>query len=293
MSTQQAFLFVLAGTAILAGGGRAQDLPTLPYSTPNPVPLRDDLVDGVDNPVQINKRLASDWIVRPSPAGCCGPTGKSGPIGWETYVRTGVAFPLSGNIFGDNLQPGWNISGGGRALFFNPEADKAWVIDVGISNTHFNSRNRNNVVTLLNMPDPRNNNATEVQRNGGRPFPTIPSLDTGINSFNLTSANLSLGREIYLLGNAEQEENNWRAGWDFGGRWGNCKIQPTNYPHLDDVFGSVFLAAHTDIEVPWGACVLQFGTRFEWDYTWTDILQPQNNGDITMFNLLFTGGIRF
>lgn len=292
MRTSWPLLVALAGTVIIANPVVAQNVPLLPYSTPNPLPLRDDLVEGVDNPVSTNKRVASDWITRPTPAGCCGPTGRNGPIGWETYVRTGVAFPLGGSIFGDNLQAGWNIGGGGRALFFNPELEKAWVIDLGVSNTHFNSSNRNPVATLRNMADPRNNNASQVQANGGF-FPTIPELDIGINSLNLTTANMSLGREIYLLGNADEEINNCRFGYDIGGRWGSAKLQPTNYPNIKDVIGSIFLAAHSDCEIPWGACVLQLGARLEWDYTWTDLLQPQNNGDLSMFNLLFTGGIRF
>lgn len=292
MNNSSPLFFAIAGALIVANIGHGQNVPLLPYSTPNPLPLRDDLVEGVDNPVPTNKRVASDWITRPTPAGCCGPMGGNGPIGWETYFRTGVAFPLGGNIFGDNLQAGWNIGGGGRTLFFNPEVDKAWVFDLGISNTYFNGSNRNPVATLKNMADPRNNSATLVQRNGG-PFPTIPSLDIGISSLNLTTANMSIGREIYLIGNADEEHNNWRFGYDVGGRWGTAKLQPTDYPHLKDVIGSIFLAAHTDYEIPWGACVLQFGTRLEWDYTWTSLLQTQNNGDITMFNLLFTGGIRF
>jgi hypothetical protein len=71
-------------------------------------------------------------------------------------------------------------------------------------------------------------------------------------------------------------------------------VEFTNYPHWDDVIGSFYTAIHTDREVPWGACILQYGARLEWDYTWTDLLRTSGNlGDISMFNLLFRGGIRF
>jgi len=286
----------VAGLALVLGAGiRAQDLPVLPYTTPNPVPMRDDLVDGPANPVSIGRHRPSDWLVKAQDPGCCGPSTCDGPIGFESYWQTGLAFPLKGSVFGDNLYPGWVIQGGGRSLFFNPETTRAWVLDVGISNTHFNSSNRNNVTTLHNVVDPRNANATLVQQNGG-PFPTIPNLPTGIASLNLTSVNLGLGREVYLWGAADQEEDadNLRVGWDLGGRWGSGKVEFTNYPHMDDVIGSFYTAIHADREVPWGACILQYGARFEWDYTWTDLLRTSGNlGDISMFNLMFRGGIRF
>lgn len=274
---------------------QGQELPSLPYTTPNPAPFRDDLVDGPANTAQVGRHTASEWLIKSQQPGCCGPSTCDGPIGFESYWQAGLAFPLKGSIFGDNLNPGWVIQGGGRSLFFNPETTKAWVVDVGISNTHFNSNNRNKVTTLHNMPDPRNNNPTLVQQNGG-PFPTITNLPTGIASLNLTSVNLGLGREVYLWGAADQPDDadNLRVGWDLGGRWGSGKVELTDYPHRDDVIGSFYTAIHADREVPWGACLLQYGVRFEWDYTWTDLLRSSGNlGDISMFNLMFRSGIRF
>ena len=55
----------------------------------------------------------------------------------------------------------------------------------------------------------------------------------------------------------------------------------------------VFLAVHSDLEIPCGCCIFQAGLRSEYGYTWADILQRQNNSDVQDINLLFNLGLRF
>src|SRR5207247_1486983 len=73
------------------------------------------------------------WITYPR-AGCCGPMGRDGPIMVELFTRTGVELPVEGAIFGHVLQPGWVIEGGGRSIFFNADLDRAWDVDLSLSN---------------------------------------------------------------------------------------------------------------------------------------------------------------
>ncbi|MFM8932618.1 MAG: hypothetical protein ACKOS8_12165, partial [Gemmataceae bacterium] len=70
----------VVGVAMVMGAEiRAQELPTLPYTTPNPVPMRDDLVDGPANPVSVGRHRPSDWLVKAQDPGCCGPSTCDGP----------------------------------------------------------------------------------------------------------------------------------------------------------------------------------------------------------------------
>jgi hypothetical protein len=59
------------------------------------------------------------------------------------------------------------------------------------------------------------------------------------------------------------------------------------------VFTGFFLAAHTDVEIPWGGCLFYVGVRAEWGYSFSHILQDQNDGDIQEVILLGTLGVRF
>jgi hypothetical protein len=57
--------------------------------------------------------------------------------------------------------------------------------------------------------------------------------------------------------------------------------------------GGAYVAVHSDLEYPCGCCIFQLGFRVEWDYTWTDILQSQNKGDLQDLNFLVNLGVRF
>ena len=53
------------------------------------------------------------------------------------------------------------------------------------------------------------------------------------------------------------------------------------------------MAAHTDMEVPFGPGFFVFGLRTEFAYTWADILQRQNNSDVMDVNFMFSIGYRY
>src|SRR5262249_43411797 len=94
----------------------------------------------------------SSWPLYPRPPPCSGPIGCNGPIGSEVYARSGIAFPVGGGIFGAILEPGWLVQGGGRVLFFNPEVDAAWTVDLSLSNVRNYSKDHSRVVRLTDVP---------------------------------------------------------------------------------------------------------------------------------------------
>ena len=97
----------------------------------------------------------SDWIVGPHGPGCCGPLGACGPVQEEIYLQSGLDFPFSDGVFGHTLKEGgWVIQGGGRTLFFNPEEDAAWVVDLSISNVKDQGRNPSYQIPLLHILEP-------------------------------------------------------------------------------------------------------------------------------------------
>lgn len=277
---------------LLIDQGWAQD-PSAGYGTPTPSSI-DSLIDSDNQSSSATPTRAtlSEWILYPRDAGCCGPTGncKSGPILLETYFRTGPEFTVGGGVFNNVLETGWNVGGGGRSLFFNPEATKAWVIDLGVSNTHYNSNNRNPAVSLFNLPYLDRSGQFGIGVNRAI---TIPAIDVGIISLNTTFVNLSGGKEYYLRGDAFNKDNSWRIGGDIGGRYGSGKTEFVGFPNLKDTIGAVFLSIHSDLQIPFGKVNLISGIRLEWDYIWNGVLQSQNNSDLSNISLLYNGGIQF
>jgi len=271
---------------LLIDQGWAQD-PSAGYGTPTPSSI-DSLIDSDNQSSSATPTRAtlSEWILYPRDAGCCGPTGncKSGPILLETYFRTGPEFTVGGGVFNNVLETGWNVGGGGRSLFFNPEATKAWVIDLGVSNTHYNSNNRNPAVSLFNLPYLDRSGQFGIGVNRAI---TIPAVDVGIISLNTTFVNLSGGKEYYLRGDAFNKDNSWRIGGDIGGRYGSGKTEFVGFPNLKDTIGAVFLSIHSDLQIPFGKVNLISGIRLEWDYIWNGVLQSQNNSDLSNISLLY------
>ena len=253
------------------------------------------------SPGVIGAHTLSDWIVRPGQGGNKEGVGLNGPIGWEIYTMTGLSFPVSNGALAKNLMVGWDITGGGRTLFFNQEATKAWVVDIGISNVFQTAKNREPVANVVNYGRQNFDNSFNPSLND---FKTYGSY-TGpvvVKYVNRTSANLAVGREWYLWGSAEEENRNvnFRFGLDVGGRWGSMKMQPDSTPTNPNQvtfqtvgFGALFGAVHADLEIPWHGIILQNGLRLELDQNWNSVLQQQNNANILSLNLLYRFGIRF
>jgi hypothetical protein len=229
----------------------------------------------------------SRWLLYERAPGCCGPTGEYGPIGYEIYLRSGIAFPVASKGLGDTLDNGWDIEIGARTLFFNPGADAAWTADVGIGNVYNRVGDRSHKFQLHNV------GPNQLLVINGITIGNHDPIVTG-SDLNRTFVNLAGGREWYLWGSAEQDGYaNWRMGVDVGGRYGTEKLDLNETRHLTDTIGALFVAAHTDLEIPWGQVLLELGLRVEYGYTWTDILQRQNIADVQDLNLLFTAGMRF
>ncbi|HWG41309.1 MAG TPA: hypothetical protein VN688_00885 [Gemmataceae bacterium] len=246
---------------------------------------------------------ASPWLVYPRSPCCCGPVGHcGGPIGSEVFVRSGIAFPVGGGIFGKYLHPGWDIEGGARVLFFNPQVDKAWTVSLSVSNIFNRTGDANQPIDLFNVPV-----KTTVEVPGQTNIPgslrattpatvNVPHLQATVSSLNQTFVNLGGGREWWLLGSADpgqQHGCNWRVGVDGGGRYGTAMVQFNEINHHTDAIGGLYCAIHTDVEYPWRCGILFGGIRYEYNYIWTSILQSQNNGDYQSMNLLFQIGSRF
>jgi hypothetical protein len=267
---------------------------TPPAETPAPTPP----------PVSIG---LSNWITYACPD-CCGPVGGDGPIKDELYIRTGPSFPVSGPIFGHVLTTGWEVQGGGRSLFFNPDRDRAWSVDLSISSIWNGGQHADRKFPLFLLAQPSAN--SDVFR--------AFVLGT-LKNMNRTSVNLALGREWFLMGPAAScgcNCPNWRVGIDAGGGYGSqsASVEIDTIPgipatdvtnpagaatqiHLlrrrTDTIASTFLGLHSDVEIPCGCCVFMAGLRAELSYTWSDILQRQNDSNMLDVNLLITCGVRF
>jgi hypothetical protein len=230
----------------------------------------------------------SPWVLGTCPQ-CCGPLTDGNPAKTELYLRSGVATISGDGPLARSLGTGWTIQGGGRELFFNRAGDAAWTVDLGIMNINNEHNNNTQTVTLLNINTPSPGFT-------GRDI--LPSVQATPRNLNQTFVGLGGGREWYLFGGAANTRDNphpglWRIGIDGGGRWGTSRLETFEVRHRTDTLGAVYLAAHTDVDIPCGCCVFQVGLRYEWDYVWSDILQIQNKSDVMVHNFLFNVGFRY
>src|SRR5262249_42403750 len=127
----------------------------------------------------------------------------------------------------------------------------------------------------------------------GLPAIVLPTIDVTFSRLNRTFVNAAFGREWYLWDSANSNGRMWRAGFDAGPRYGTEKLDLNELRHRTKVAGGVFVALHTDLEWPCGACIYQAGLRAEWSYTFSEILQDQNNADINDMLLMLNFGVRF
>jgi len=212
----------------------------------------------------------SNWITYTRPD-CCGPVGGDGPITYDLYLRTGSVFPVGGNFMSRILDPGWEVDGGGRTLFYNVPMDAAWLVDIGISYMYNHTGEPNQTFTFEGDP-------------------------THVAVLDRTWFSAGLGYEWYLRGNKNSPDLKWKAGVDAGGRWGMARIDAYDnitdqYFRLSDTIGAAYVGAHTDVEIPCGCCTFEAGVRLEYDYTWMDIIP--NNSDVQDINFMITLGVRF
>jgi hypothetical protein len=292
---------VLLATLFAASPVAAQQYdPTEPSTNPllnqYGAPFRQPLGRGLEDPPQPSPPLPPVTSLSPyilgatsHPDGCCGPVGCHGPVSWEIYIRNGITFSY-GNPFAGDLTAGWVIQGGARTLFYDMAEQGAWVIDLGIQNICQNAGGHH-TYRLIDFPEKDAQGRQQI----------LPEKFLTGDELNRTCVGVSLGRECWLIGSPwagrryapVDGEMNWRAGWDVGGRWGTQRFQPNEARHLNERLGSVFIAAHSDLEMPYGACVFQCGFRIEWSYSWNDVLQSHNPADIQDIMLLWNMGIRF
>jgi hypothetical protein len=209
-------------------------------------------------------------------------------------MRSGLSFPIGGGVLKDTLQVGWGIQGGGRTMFFNQANDMAWSVDLSVSNMNNHGKRPDIQIPLsILVPSP-----TLSITGGTNPPVRVTFGQNGVpgvtvRQLNRTYANLGLGREWWVNSSADAPGFKWRVGLDVGGRYGTESMKFQEIQHRTDVIAGLYVAVHSDLEIPWGCVIFQAGVRVEYGYTWSDILQIQNNSDLEDINLLFTAGIRF
>ncbi len=276
------WLIVLILTSSLSGSvvnaqetGIQPIYPPPPPITPEATPYRPT--------VPANGGL-SDWILYKRD--CCeGKHGVYTPLYTEIYVNSGPSVPVGGMTLSRELKTGWSITGGARVLFFNEPHNRAWVVDLHIMNTNEGGGGAGNTqfpVTFF--------------QNGVRSdqivFQGVAGRTTfSVQGMNRTSVGLGLGRQWYLREAANSDGCNWRFGIDAGGRYGSERVAFNEFGHVVDVVGTTYAAAHTDVEFPCRNFIFHAGVRFEWAYTWSDVLQRTSDSQDLSF--LLTIGVRF
>jgi len=304
MRTRTAILFALL--ALVNGGGLAWS-----QGAPYPAPIGDNL-GGVPIPSPLGKATRdvpteihltngqersglSDWITYRRPG--CSQHGSDPAVQTEIYLRSGAAFSFGGHIFGDILNAGWMIQGGGKSLFFDDSYVRAWYVDVSLAN----------ISSWTNDQAP------------GRPV-FVAGQTTVVQGYNRTFVGLGLGRQWYLMGDGRDAGPNLRVSADAGGRWGSASATFTTVKHRSDVIGGIYVGLQADMEMPMASflpcascgdgagcgttggcngrspceplpCIFVLGLRTEWAYTWSDVLQQVS--DVQDVNLLVHLGVRY
>jgi hypothetical protein len=242
--------------------------------------------DGPLAPVA-NGPIGPSTYITGSRANCCGPVGGDGPICSEFFVRIGASINLGGSSpMKDVVHSGWEVEGGWRSLFFNPDKTGAWTVELGVSNTLNQGKNPGQGIPLTILVPSATAGGAPSQIRFGTDVPAVT-----VRNLNRTFANLGGGREWYLFGAAGADCPTWRVGFDIGGRWGSASVEFHELRHRTEVNEGIWVALHTDAEIPCGCCTFFAGLRMEWDYTWSDILQTSS--DLTGINVLANLGVRY
>jgi hypothetical protein len=284
--------------AILAGLGWAWAAQGQEQSPPTiqPPPIKKDLAAAPESPsaatppgvvpppvappgaVPPGTSGLSDWILYRRPD-CCS-AGPLHPLYSEAYLRVGPSMPVGGNFLGRELQTGWTIQGGVRALCFNPEQTSAWVVDAHIVNSNNSGGDLGDPIILnIFLRDPVTGTST------------LTPVTATVRNYNRTMVGIGGGKEWYPWAPANDPGGKWRLGVDAGGRYGSASMTFNETRHRTDVIAGIYTAFHTDYEIPCGCCFISIGLRFEWAYTWGDILQK--GSDVQELNSLVTFGVRY
>ena len=201
---------------------------------------------------------------------CCIGKGGGPPIRTELVFRIGPSVPVGGEYFGRNLDTGWMIEGGARALFFNQNWSRAWAVELAISNTHNSGLNPDTIFLDHTI-----------------------NQQVSVRSLDRTFAGAGIGREWYLWAPANCADGCYfRFGGDFGGRYGAATVKFNEIRHRTQVIEGVYAAIHTDLEIPWGRCTYLAGVRGEYGFTWSNIF-AQRQGDLQDLTVLFNLGVRY
>jgi hypothetical protein len=289
MSARTVMTAALVLTACSFGAARAQT-PSKGYSPLDTLPAPASVPQAPTGlAAQPSAPLPSAYV-RGDKYQCCDSVGGSGPLFYELFFRVGPSIPIGHNgQLQDVLQTGLYLGGGARLLLFDCDMEGAWTFELGLANITNHAHGTNNPIALDILVPDANGTGTRVflGRDAGTNGVTVSTV-------NRTFVDLGPGREWYLWGSAQNCQGpSWRVGFDAGGRYGSESATFHEIRHRTDVIAGLYAAAHTDLEIPCGHCIFQIGFRLEWGYTWSDILQIQNNSDQEDLNLLFNVGIRF
>jgi hypothetical protein len=222
------------------------------------------------------------------PFSCFCPIGGNGPIQSEIYVRAGVDFPFGSGEMARSLTTGWEIQGGARVLFFTEEdRSSAWVADLGLVNSYNRADRPDIQIPLSVLVD--NGTGTKVRTNfGSNGLPGVTVVDE-----NRTFASLGFGKEWWYALGEGYDAPRLRWGLDVGGRYGSASAGFNEIRHRTGVIEAFFSDVHSDLEFPCGCCTYYTGLRAEYSYTFSNILQSQNNADVQGMTILATLGVRF
>lgn len=226
----------------------------------------------------------SDWITYRR-EGCEAPLGKICPRYTEVYFGGGASVPIAKgtSALSRELETGWVLMGGARALFFNEPLTSAWVIDAHVINIHQFAGGRNTTFPLRISE----RSTTIISGVNGEP-------NFHLEDMNRTMVGAGLGREWYLWNSADYDGHRWRVGVDGGGRYGTERLNVYNQArsgHNTGTPSGFYFAAHSDIEFTWYQLLFHAGVRAEYAYTFTHILGFSDN--IQELNLLLNIGVRF
>jgi hypothetical protein len=223
------------------------------------------------------------WMCYSCP-NCCGPVGGDGPIKYELFLRSGPDLPVQGGFLKATTAVGWMVEGGGRSLFFNPDHDRAWTVELSLSHS-YNNGSHPNMGTFI------------IEDEGTPAAHTAILVHTG--ALQRTQGNIGLGREWWLIGTSSSCGPNWWVGADAGYRYGTARLDMHEeinpgimYVRLNGVVAGPYIGVHSDLSWCCGCCQYLVGLRAEWDYSFMNLLPNQNN-DIQDVNFLLNLGVRY